>query len=100
MHLLNSTSLDSISGGLAYHETIEAISGTNVASCSYSFTVTIPAGGNGGIGIVAIINDTVYEGQEEFYLDLSVAPEFQTLRILEAQSSLNATVQIEDDDGG
>ena len=92
-HLLNIISLDFILGGLDYHEP-----GTDPLSCSYSFTVTIPAGDNGGSGIVAIINDAIYEGQEEFYLDLSVAPEFQALRILEG-SPLRATVQIEDDDG-
>ena len=92
-HLLNIISLDFILGGLDYHEP-----GTDPLSCSYSINVPIPAGDNGGSGIVAIINDTIYEGQEEFYLDLSVAPEFQTLRILEG-SPLRATVQIEDDDG-
>ena len=93
-HLLNIVTLDFILGGLDYHEP-----GTDPSSCSYSITVTIPAGDYGGSGIVAIINDTIYEGQEEFYLDLSVAPEFQALRILEG-SPLRATVQIEDDDGG
>ena len=97
-HLLNITTLDSISGGFDCHEPIDVGSGTDPLSCSYSLTVTIPAGNNGGIGIVAIINDTIYEGQEEFFLDLSVAPEFQALRILKG-SPLRATVQIEDDDG-
>ena len=93
LYLLNIASAHSISGGFDYHEPIN----TDVLSCGYSLPVTIPVGDNGGSGIVTIINDTIYEGQEEFYLDLSVAPEFQTLRILEG-SPLRATVQIEDDD--
>ena len=91
--LLNIISLDFILGGLDYHEP-----GTDPSNCSYSLTVPIPAGDNGGSGIVVIINDIIYEGQEEFFLDLSVAPAFQALRILEG-SPLRATVQIEDDDG-
>ena len=98
MNLLFRTPLDLISGGFDYHKTIDAGCGTNVLSCSYCLTVTIPAGNDSGSGIVAIINDIVYEGQEEFFLDLSVAPAFQALRILEG-SPMRATVQIEDDDG-
>ena len=92
-HLLNIISLDFILGGLDYHEP-----GTDPLSCNYSLTVPIPAGDNGGSGIVAVINDSIYELQEEFYLDLSVAQEFQALRIREG-SPLRATVQIKDDDG-
>ena len=47
---------------------------------------------------MAIINDTIYEGDEDFFLDLSIAPEFQIVGINEG-SLLRATVTIEDDDG-
>ena len=67
-------------------------------SCSYSLNITIPAGSSAGDGVVAIINDTIYEGTENFFLDLSVAQTFQVDGINEG-SPLRATVEIEDDDG-
>ena len=83
-----------------YHEPADDSSGTDppVMSCSYSLTITIPAGRSAGDGVVAIINDTIYEGPEEFFLDLSVAQTFQEVGINEG-SPLRATVEIEDDDG-
>ena len=45
-----------------------------------------------------IIDDDIYEGQEDFFLDLNIALTFQALRILEG-SPVRATVQIEDEDG-
>ena len=83
-----------------YHEPIDDSSGTDppVMSCSYSLTITIPAGSSAGDGVVAIINDTIYEGPENVFLDLSVAPTFQAVGINEG-SSLRATVEIEDDHG-
>ena len=98
--LLNVTSLDSISGGLDYDEPNVVGSGSDITllNCSYSQTVLIPAGDSGGSGMVAIIDDAIYEGQEEFFLDLGVTQSIQALRILEG-SPLRATVQIEDDDG-
>ena len=101
MNLLNTTSLYVISGGSDYHEPIDDSSGTDpldLISCSYSLTITIPAGSSAGDGVVAIINDTVYEGPENFFLDLSVAQTFQDDGINEG-SPLRATVEIEDDDG-
>ena len=99
-HLLNATSHYVISGGSDYHDPIDDSSGTvpPVMSCSYSLTITIPAGSSAGDGVVAIINDTVYEGLEDFFLDLSVAQTFQQDGINEG-SPLRATVEIEDDDG-
>ena len=96
MHLLNATSLYVISGGLDYHEP----TGTDppVMSCSYSLTITIPAGSSAADGVVAIINDSIYEGPENFFLDLSVAQTFQDHEINEG-SPLRATVEIEEDDG-
>ena len=67
-------------------------------SCSYSLTITIPAGSSAADGVVAIINDTIYEGSENFFLDLSVAQTFQDDGIIEG-SPLRAPVEIEDDDG-
>ena len=96
MHLLNATSPYVILGGLDYHEP----TGTDpqVLSCSYSLTITIPAGSSAGDGVVAIINDTIYEGPENFFLDLSIAQTFQAVRIYKG-SPLRATVEIQDDDG-
>lgn len=89
-----------LSGGLDYHEPVDDSSGTDppVMSCKYSLTITIPAGSSAGDGVVAIINDTIYEGTEDFFLDLSVAQTFQEVGINEG-SPLRATVEIEDDDG-
>ena len=100
MHLLNATSHCFISGGSDYHDPINDSSGTDppVMSCSYSLTIPIPAGSSAGDGVVAIINDTIYEGPENFFLDLSVAQTFQDDGINEG-SPLRATVEIEDDDG-
>ena len=67
-------------------------------TCSYSVIVDIPAGQSSGSAMVAIINNTIYEAQEDFFLDLSIAPAFQALRILEG-TTLRATVQLEDDEG-
>ena len=89
-----------ISGGLDYHEPVDDSSGTDppVMSCNYSLTITIPAGSSAGDGVVAIINDTIYEEPDDFFLDLSVAQTFQVVGITEG-SPLRATVDIEDDDG-
>lgn len=94
------TSCDSLSGGLDYHEAIDVGSGTDspLMSCSYSLIVTIPAGDNVSVGVVVIINDTIYEGEEEFFLLLSIPTAFQALMINEG-SPLKATVTIQDDDG-
>ena len=83
-----------------YHGHIDDSSGTDppVMSCSYSLTITIPAGSSAGDGVVAIINDTIYEGPEDFFLDLSVAQTFQEVGINEG-FPLRATVEIEDDNG-
>ena len=84
-----------------YHEPIDDSSGTDpldLMSCSYSLTITIPAGNTSADGVVAIINDTIYEGTENFFLVLSVAQTFQEDGINEG-SPLTATVEIEDDDG-
>ena len=99
-HLLNATSHCFISGGSDYHEPADDSSGTDppVMSCSYSLTITIPAGSSAGDGVVAITNDTIHEGTEDFFLDLSIAQTFQDDGINEG-SSLRATVQIEDDNG-
>ena len=88
------------SGGSDYHEPVDDSSGTDppVMSCSYSLTITIPAGSSAGDGVVAIINDTIYEGPENFFLNLSVAQTFQDDGINEG-SPLRATVEIEDEDG-
>ena len=100
IHLLNTIYHCFISGGSDYHEPIDDSSRSNppVMSCSYSLTIPIPAGSSAGDGVVAIINDTIYEGTENFFLDLSVAQTFQDDGINEG-SPLRATVQIEDDDG-
>ena len=100
MHLLDATSHCFLSGGLDYHEPVDDSSGTDptVMSCSYSLTITIPANSSAGDGVVAIINDTIYEGPENFFLNLSVAQTFQDYGINEG-SPLRATVEIEDEDG-
>ena len=100
MHLLDAIFRCFISGGSDYHEPIDDSSGTDppVMSCSYSLTIPIPAGSSAGNGVVAIINDTIYKGPEDFFLDLSVAQTFQNDGINDG-SPLRATVQIEDDDG-
>ena len=67
-------------------------------NCSYSLNITIPAGSSASDGVVEFINDTIYEGPENFFLDLSIAQTFQDDRINEG-SPLRATVDIEDDDG-
>ena len=89
-----------LSGGLDYHEPVDDSSGTDptVMSCSYSLTITIPAGSSAGDGVVAIINDTIYEGTENFLLNLSVAQTFQDDGINKG-SPLRVTVEIEDDNG-
>ena len=89
-----------MSGGSDYHEPVDDSSGTDplVMSCSYSLTITIPTGSSAGDGVVAIINDTIYEGSEDFFLDLSVAQTLQDNGINEG-SPLRATVEIEDDNG-
>ena len=78
-----------MSGGLDYHDAL---------NCGYSLTVTIPAGSSAATGVVAIINDDIYEGDENFFLDLSVAPASQGVGINEG-SPLRATVTIQDNDG-
>ena len=101
MHLLNTTSPYVILGSLDYHEPIDDSSGTDPLdqmSCSYSLTITIPAGSSAADGEVAIIHDTIYEGPESFFLDLNVAQTFQDNGINEG-SPLRATVEIQDDDG-
>ena len=100
IHLLDATSPCFISGGLDYHDPNDDSSGTvpPAMSCSYSLTIPIPAGSSAGEGVVAIINDTIYEGPENFFLDLSVAPAFHAVGIKE-ESPLRATVESEDDDG-
>ena len=89
-----------ISGGSDYHEPNDDSSGTDplVMNCSYSLNITIPAGSRAGDGVMAIINDTIYEGPENFFLNLSIAQTFQDDGINEG-SPLRATVDIEDDDG-
>ena len=91
-----------MSGGLDY-DTPVAMASANlrpVSKCSYSLNVVIPAGEVVGSGVVAIINDTVHEGQKEFYIHLSVSPEFRRDRILvDNPRRMRVTVQIEDDDG-
>ena len=89
-----------MSGGLDYHEPIDDSHGADppVMSCSYSLTITIPAGSSAGDGVVAIINNTIYEGPGDFFLDLSVAQTFKEVGINEG-SPLRATVEIEDDNG-
>ena len=100
MHLLDAIFRCFISGGLDYHDPIDDSSRSDppVMSCSYSLTIPIPAGSSAGDGVVAIINDTIYEGPENIFLDLSVAQTFQDDGINEG-SPLRATVEIEDDDG-
>ena len=95
--MLDATRHSFISGGLDYYGTID---GTDppLMSCSYSLTIPIPAGSSAGDGVVAIINDTIYEGLEDLFLDLSVAPAFQAVGINEG-SPLRSRVEIEDDDG-
>ena len=85
-----------LSGGLDYHE--HTGSDPPVMSFSYSLTITIPAGSSAAGGVVAVINDTIYEGPEDFFLDLSVAQTFQEVGINEG-SPLRATVEIRDDAG-
>ena len=101
MHLLNATSHLFLSGGFDYDDPIGySSSGSDppVMSCSYSLTITIPAGSSAGDGVVAIINDTIYEEPEIFFLALSVGPLFQAFRITEG-SLLRTRVLIHDDDG-
>ena len=94
------SSHDSKTGGLDYHEPIADSSGSDTLtmSCSYSLTVSIPAGDDVANGVVTIADDTIYEGEEEFFLDLSVAPTLQEVGINEG-SLLRTTVEIQDDDG-
>ena len=80
-----------MSGGLDYHM-------SDNMTCSYFVIVDIPAGQSEGSAMVTIINDDIYEGQEDFFLDLNIPLAFQALRILEG-SPVRATVQIEDEDG-
>ena len=99
-NILTVNTLVSMSGGLDY-DTPVAMTSANVrpvARCSLN--VVIPAGEVVGSGVVAIINDTVHEGQQEFYFHLSVSPEFRRRRILvDNPRRMRVTVQIEDDDG-
>ena len=99
-NILTINTLVSMSGGLDY-DTPVAMASANarpVARCSLN--VVIPAGEVAGSGVVAIINDTVHEGQQEFYFHLSVSPEFRRCRILvDNPRRMRVTVQIEDDDG-
>ena len=91
-----------MSGGLDYDTPVAMTSAnaSSVSKCSYSLNVVIPAGEVAGSGVVAIINDTVLEGQKEFYFHLSVSPEFRRSRILvDNPRRMRVTVQIEDDDG-
>ena len=99
-YLLNISPCDSTSGGLDYHDPIDDSSGTDPSTmnCSYSQTITIPAGSSAATGVVAIINDEIYEGDEDFFLDLSVAGDFETYGINEG-SPVRATVTIQDNDG-
>ena len=101
-NILTINTLVSMSGGLDY-DTPVAMASANlrqVSKCSYSLNVVIPAGEVVGSGVVAIINDTVHEGQKEFYFHLSVSPEFRRHRILvDNPRRMKVTVQIEDDDG-
>ena len=101
-NILTVNTLVSMSGGLDYDNPV-AMTSANVgpvSKCSYSLNVVIPAGEVVGSGVVAIINDTVHEGEKEFYFHLSVSPEFQKRRILvENPRRMRVTVQIEDDDG-
>ena len=100
--ILTINTLVFVSGGLDY-DTPVAIMSANVgpvSKCSYSLNVVIPAGEVAGSGVVAIIDDTVHEGEKEFYFHLSVSPEFRRRRILvENPRRMRVTVQIEDDDG-
>ena len=99
-NILTVNTLVSMSGGLDY-DTPVAMTSANVrpvARCPLN--VVIPAGEVTGSGVVAIINDTVHEGQQEFYFYLSVSPEFRRRRILvDNPRRMRVTVQIEDDDG-
>ena len=101
-NILTMNTLVSVSGGLDY-DTPVAMTSANVrpvSKCSYPLNVVIPAGEVTGSGVVAIINDTVHEGQQEFYFHLSVSPEFRRRRILvDNPRRMRVTVQIEDDDG-
>ncbi len=101
-NILTVNTLVSMSGGLDYDMPV-AMTSANVgpvSKCSYSLNVVIPAGEVVGSGVVAIINDTVHEGEKEFYFHLSVSPEFGRRRILvENPRRMRVTVQIEDDDG-
>ena len=101
-NILTVNTLVSMSGGLDY-DTPVAMTSANVrpvSKCSYSLNITIPAGEVAGSGVVVIINDTVHEGQKEFYFHLSVSPEFRRHRILvDNPRRMRVTVQIEDDDG-
>ena len=101
-NILTVNTLVSMSGGLDYDTPVAMMSATvgPVSKCSYSLNVVIPAGEVAGSGVVAIINDTVHEGEKEFYFHLSVSPEFRRRRILvENPRRMRVTVQIEDDDG-
>ena len=100
--ILTINTLVSMSGGLDY-DTPVAMTFANVgpvSKCSYSLNVAIPAGEVAGSGVVAIIDDALYDGRKEFHFHLSVSPEFQKRRILvENPRRMRVTVQIEDDDG-
>ena len=99
-NILTINTLVSMSGGLDYDTPVAMMSANvrPVARCSLN--VVIPAGEVAGSGVLAIINDTVHEGQKEFYFHLSVSPEFRRRRILvDNPRRMRVTVQIEDDDG-
>ena len=101
-NILTINTLVSMSGGLDF-DTPVAMTSANVrpvSKCSYLLNVILPAGELTGSGVVAIINDTVPEGQKEFYFHLSVSPEFRRRRkLVDNPRRMRVTVQIEDDDG-
>ncbi len=101
-NILTVNTLVSMSGGMDYDTPVAMMSATvgPVSKCSYSLNVAIPAGEVAGSGVVAIIDDALYDGRKKFHFHLSVSPEFQKRRILvENPRRMRVTVQIEDDDG-
>ena len=99
-NILTVNTLVSMSGGLDYDTPVAVMSASVRPVSRCSLNVVIPAGEVVGSGVVAIINDTVHEGQQEFYFHLSVSPEFRRRRILVLNPRrMRVTVQIEDDGG-
>ena len=96
-YLLNISPSDSILGGLDYHEPIDDSSGTDPStmSCSYFQTIIIPAGSSAATGVVAIINEEIYEGDEDFFLDFSVAGDSETYGITEGSPRVFAGIPSE-----